>query len=93
VRDGDQRAAVLLAFGGHAAARRVALLSVRPVDADSRGGGVMAELDYLDDYYWPPGFCDALVAAAIGALPGYDDAPWDWTEETAWPQRPRLVLA
>jgi len=53
----------------------------------------MAELDYLDDYYWPPGFCDALVAAAIGALPGYDDAPWDWTEETAWPQRPRLVLA
>ena len=28
-------------------------------------------------------FCDALRHATIGRLPGYDEAPWEWTE---WPQ-------
>ena len=25
-------------------------------------------------------YCDALEGAKISELPGYDDAPWDWTE-------------
>ena len=28
-------------------------------------------------------FCDALRKNAINRLPGYDEAPWEWTE---WPQ-------
>src|SRR3989304_446422 len=28
------------------------------------------------------GFCDALEAAAIDALPGYGEAPWRWAERT-----------
>ncbi len=35
--------------------------------------------------------CKALVHSAIGRLPGYDDAPWDWHEDIPQARPVRLV--
>lgn len=29
------------------------------------------------------GFCDTMTAALVACLPGYDDAPWEWTRDAA----------
>lgn len=36
-------------------------------------------------------FCDALIDTTIGALPGYDDAPWEWHEDLPQSKVTRIV--
>jgi hypothetical protein len=80
------------------------MLTVTTRDVFELGSGTLRPLDILkmcdcleyqscetDDYRETPAFklLDRIRGAAIHALPGYDDAPWDW-QRPAPAQRRRV---